>query len=438
MARFLVVWSAAAAVLIPLRYGWGTSDVFSILVALWWIAGGWVAFLAIRDAILHYRRTVFWVERRVTASLSLGVPVSVSLVVRHRGHTATQTQVFDHLPQGLHFQGVPRQVSLGPSAAAKLEYQLTPVERGEQVFSGCEILAESPRGYWQRRFWVPATQCVRVFPNFAAIAQASTLGFEAQMQQLGIHMVHRRGEGMNFKQLRAFQVGDTLRQIDWKATSRRRKPIAREYQDERDQEIIFLLDCGQSMRAQEGEIGHFDAALNAVLLAAYTALRQGDRVGLMTFAGQDCWQPPIRGHDRIHVLLNQVYKLSSTTNSNDYLAAARQLIQRQRKRAIVILITNLRLGLIDNLRAATQLLMTRHSVCMVSLKENALAVAARGIPKNLSEALTLCSAYQLIDRQGRLLHELRKNGLIAVDSFPEYLHYEVIHQYHCLKRGGVG
>lgn len=436
--KFLCTWLMAATVLLPLRYFWGDTIFFMLVAGAWWLAGGGFFLIALIDALLQYFGTYFWVDRQLPGSLSIGVPLTVSLMISHRGQRATKLQVFDHIPQSMRCENLPRYLALDAEAACQFDYQITPTERGEQRFPGCEILASSAWGFWQRRFWVPVQGDVRVFPNFAAIVQASTLGFEAQMQQLGIHMVQRRGEGMDFKQLRAFQVGDSLRQIDWKATARRNKPIAREYQDERDQEIIFLLDCGQSMRAQEGDLAHFDAALNAVLLAAYTALRQGDRVGLMTFAGQDLWQPPVTGQARINVFLNQVYKLTSTTEANDYLAAARQLIQRQRKRAVVILVTNLRLGLIDNLLAATRLLMTRHSLCMVSLKENALAEAASTVPADLSEAVTLCSAHQLIDRRERLLRQLRKNGLIAVDSFPENLHYEVIRQYHCLKRSGAG
>ena len=63
----------------------------------------------------------------------------------------------------------------------------------------------------------------------------------------------------------------------------------REYQDERDQCVVFLLDCGRRMRADEGSAArrgsHFDAALDALMLLAYVALKEGDEVGAMTFGG---------------------------------------------------------------------------------------------------------------------------------------------------------
>ena len=90
----------------------------------------------------------------------------------------------------------------------------------------------------------------------------------------------RRGEGLEFHQLREYREGDSQRQIDWKATSRSGQLISREYQDERDQQIMLLIDCGRRMRAQDDELSHFDHVLNAALLLAYVGLRQGDAVGL--------------------------------------------------------------------------------------------------------------------------------------------------------------
>lgn len=124
-------------------------------------------------------------------------------------------------------------------------------------------------------------------PDFARLYGAELMAVDHWLNQIGVRGGQRRGLGLEFHQLREFRDGDTLRQIDWKATARKRTPIAREYQDERDQQILFLLDCGRRMRSQDGDLSHFDHALNASLLLAYVALRQGDAVGAMTFAGDD-------------------------------------------------------------------------------------------------------------------------------------------------------
>ena len=116
-----------------------------------------------------------------------------------------------------------------------------------------------------------------------------------------------------------------MRQIDWKATSRIRKLISREYQDQRDQQVFFLIDCGRRMTAKDGELSHFDHALNSVLLLAYVALRQGDAVGLMTFGGAPRYVAARKGAGMVNVVLNALYDLQPGMSSPDYANAATDL-----------------------------------------------------------------------------------------------------------------
>ena len=116
---------------------------------------------------------------------------------------------------------------------------------------------------------------------------------------------NKRGEGTDFKQLAEYRTGDAVRHIDWKATLRFEKPIVRQFQNERDQCVMLLIDCGRRMRAddRQGGIGtaHFDQVLNAVMLLTYVALKQGDAVGAMTFGtppGEERWFAPRKGAAR--------------------------------------------------------------------------------------------------------------------------------------------
>jgi uncharacterized protein (DUF58 family) len=174
-------------------------------------------------------------------------------------------------------EGLPRTIELLPGTAAEFSYRVRAVRRGEARFAPAEILRRSVLGLWLRRERSGEASSVRIYPNFAAVAGFTLHAMEGRLQLMGIRRKRRRGEGFDFRQLRDFQLGDTLRQVDWKATSRRQRPISREYQEERDQQILFLVDCGRRMRAMDGELAHFDHCLNAVLLVAYLALRQGDR-----------------------------------------------------------------------------------------------------------------------------------------------------------------
>jgi uncharacterized protein (DUF58 family) len=112
--------------------------------------------------------------------------------------------------------------------------------------------------------------------------------------------------------------------------------------------------------------------LDASLVVAYLALRQGDAVGLMASGGDSRWLAPQRGLGAIDTLLNATYDLEARPVATDFLEAATQLSLRQRRRALVMLVTNVRDEDFEDLLAAVRLLQKKHLVCVASLREKVL------------------------------------------------------------------
>ena len=146
---------------------------------------------------------------------------------------------------------------------------------------------------------------MRVYPNFRASAHFALLAAENQSRTTGVKQRQRRGAGLEFAELREYAQGDMPRHIDWKATARRRKLTTRAFRDEQDQQLVLLLDCGRRLRAVDDGQAHFDHALNAALLLAWVALRQGDRVGLLTFGGRDRFLTVGDDHHLVAVFLER-------------------------------------------------------------------------------------------------------------------------------------
>src|SRR5690606_8927446 len=171
-------------------------------------------------------------------------------------------------------------------------------------------------------------------------------------------------------------TGDPVRRIDWKATLRFHKPIVRKYQNERDQAVVLMIDCGRRMRADDRQGGmggaHFDQALNATMLLSYVALKQGDAVGAMTFGAplhDRRWFTPRKGAATLNALMGELYDVQPTPTHSDYLSAAQELLRHQRKRSLVIVITNFRDEDANELGQALRLLRSRHLVLTASLRE---------------------------------------------------------------------
>ena len=280
--RLLLIW---LGVLLGLNVLLGafTALQFNVPGTLHSIAWGLLLalmLLALLDAARLRRRPSPQVRRQMPGSLALGRWGEVRITLEHDYPQLLTVKVFDHVPDGLSLENLPQSIELRPGEHSELGYRLRPLRRGHFSFERCEVHLPSPLGLWSARRFIKAHDVTRVYPDFARLYGAQLLAVDNWLSQLGVRQRQRRGLGLEFHQLREFREGDSLRQIDWKATARQRTPIAREYQDERDQQIVFMLDCGRRMRSQDGELSHFDHALNACLLLSYVALRQGDAVGL--------------------------------------------------------------------------------------------------------------------------------------------------------------
>lgn len=435
LLRLLAAWCGTALAVLALRL-WlpAAADAAALL---WWGAGLALALTALVDALRrgHSRRVE--VLRQLPDSLAVGVNNALALRLHNRGRHTLRIEVAEDHPEHFSVHGLPVTLALAPDTQALLHYQVVPQRRGEATLGRPWLRIASRLGLWQFRLRPDAVTTVKVYPNFAAISHFATVGLEYQIGALGIHLQQRRGEGMEFQQLREFREGDALRQVDWKATARYRKPISREYQEERDQDIIFLLDCGRRMRTKDTELSHFDHALNALLLTGHVALRQGDAVGLLTFAGSERWQPPLKGQSNINRLLQRVYDLHSSTATSDFLQAAQQLMQRHRKRALVILLSNIHEEDADDLRAAVQLLSSRHLVVVASLRELALDVQLHQGADTLDDALAYTGARRYAAERRHTLDRLRHGGTAVIDSTPRQLHVDLVNQYWRMKRSGV-
>ena len=428
-----------APLLIALLVLWGLSG-FAVLFAgvplwAWQVAGTTVVVLALLDALWLRRRPTPQVLREISEALPLGIEREVG--VRLESLSRQRVDVFDLHPSGWPMQGLPQSLTLAAGTAASFSYRLRPIARGDALFDGVQLRLHSPLRLWKQSRVAGAPQKVRVYPNFAPLTKFALFSAEQASRLVGAHLKRRRGEGTDFNQMREYRTGDSLRQIDWKATSRSRKLISREYQDEKNQQLVLMVDTGRRMMAQEGELAHFDHVLNAALVVSYLALRQGDAVGLFAAGGQSRWSAPKRGMATIDTLLRASYDLQPRPVATDYLAAATELSLRQRRRSLVMLVTNVRDEDIEDLLAAVRLLQKRHLVCVASLRERALDEALEAEVHDLPGALHAGAVARYLEQRTAAHEALRSHKVMVLDVASEELPAALVERYLAVKRQGL-
>jgi uncharacterized protein (DUF58 family) len=402
-----------------------------------WVAmGSAFVLLALLDAFAGLRLPVPALARQVPGSLALGVRSEVRLRVANAAGLRVRMELHDHHPASFEAEGLPRRVALAQGEWTELAYQVRPVARGEMQFEAAEVRLFSPLGLWQIGRRTGARSQVRVYPNFRALAKYTLLATDNRLSQIGVLQVRRRGEGMEFHQLREYRQGDAQRAIDWKATSRTQRLISREYQEEKDQRVLLVIDCGRRMASKDDELSHFDHALNAALLLAHVALRQGDAVGMLTMGGVERYSEPRKSVGAVHAILNQVYDIEPTPAVPDYYLAARDVMRRQRRRSLVIVLTNLRDEDDETLLPALRLLRTRHLVVLASLKESIISRALSARVDSFDRAVTHASAAEYLAVRERAFRRIGAAGAVCLDVEPERLAISLVNRYLELKREG--
>jgi len=429
IAAGLWLVGAAVAVWLPLA------------LVVWQLGGATLLAVALADAWIAWRRgNPLSVERRMAQVWPVGVEQTIRLRVSHApgAGRGVAGQLYDRHPDAFVAEQLPLAFRVAAGQWAELSYRLHPNERGEHHFGRVELRIVSPFRLWLSQHEAGRAEAVRVFPNFARITQYALLATDNRLSQLGVLRRRRRGEGSDFEQLREYRRDDSLRQVDWKATARLRKPIVREYQDERDQQIVFLLDCGQRMRSHDDALSHFDHTLNAMLLLAYVALRQGDAVGFGTFAHPaPRFFAPRKSTATVQMLLNATYDLQPTLQTPDYFAASEMLGRHLRKRSLVVLLTNLRDEDDSTLQPALVQLRRRHLVLVASLRETGLDRLLRQPVEDFDDALGYAAAIDYRQARQTQLARLRAQGIDVLDTDPPQLPVALVNRYWEMKRSGT-
>jgi len=371
------------------------------------------------------------VAREAPPVMSVGARNVIRVWLNNRGRGELVVEIEDSPPQPAMVEGLPLVARLPSGGSRELHYHIVPQRRGAHEFGTLFVRTRSRLGLWNFQEQRGLPHLVKVFPDIQSVGRLELLLRDNRLSELGIRRSRVRDRGSEFDRLREYRRGDEPRAIDWKATSRQRQLIAREYTLERDQTICLVLDSGSSMCNEDGGIRHFDRALNSAMVFAYLALRQGDSVGMMVASNRlERWIRPTHGVNTIHPLIRSTYDLEASHVATDYQRVADEIRQRVPKRALIVLLTHamdeLQLeAVVRPLRALTP----PHLVLVACLRNVRLDERGRTHPQTDLEALRIGAANVFLQQQARTISEMNSLGVRVLDILPSQLTGELVSQY---------
>ena len=375
------------------------------------------------------------VRREISEVLSVGAANPSTLVVRNRSFMRLLVSLHDDPGESCSVDRLPQTVELGPNKEVSVHYMVTPQRRGASDMIAVHLRFPTRLGLWFRQQVRPLVTPIRIYPDIRAVYRYELMSRQNRLSEIGVRMVRMPGQGREFERLREFRYGDEIRQIDWKATARQRALISREFNVERNQNIVIMVDCGRFMRNETDGISYLDRALNSAIMLSYIALGQGDNVALLAFSSRiERYIRPVRGKPGIQSILRSTYDIQASNYASDYSMALEYLSTVERKRALVVLITfvtdELQLRVIGD---SLKLRSLPYLPLCVLLQDVGLRAMANRVPETDLDAYHTVAAAQILTGQSHEAAALREAGVMLIDTPPDLLTERLINEYLSIK-----
>jgi uncharacterized protein (DUF58 family) len=335
--------------------------------------------------------------------------------------------------------GIERRLTIPADSTLRDSLTLTPTHRGKGTGGRLHLRILGPWGLVWRQVRREVPWQATIYPNLVGASLRSLPTQAQRRREAGFRNVRRLGEGRLFESLKEWVPGEDTRTIDWKATARRGKVMARQYEDERRQQVLIVIDAGRMLTAEVEGRARLESVIEAALHLAHSAEEHDDNIGLMVFADEvQQFIAPARGRRALRAVLDGLASIEGKLVEPNYPAAFAYLAARNRKRALTVLFTDV----IDRtaseaLVAQVGTLRPRHLPLAVALRDPALERLATVRPATTAAAFERAAAEELLQSREEALAEMRNRGVLVLDVPPAGASAAVVDQYNRLKRRGV-
>jgi uncharacterized protein (DUF58 family) len=363
--------------------------------------------------------------------LSVRAENLVRLRVTNEGTSRIQFRLRDEPPPEFVADRQEFDVDLLPGQTREYRYHVTPSERGDYFFRDSFVRADGPLGLVARQSRIPTRQIIRVYPNILALRKFDLLKQRGHLRQIGIRRSRLKGVGTDFDALREYASGDDYRKMDWKATARRGKLIVREFEAERNQPVLLVIDYGRLMMAEVGSIEKLDYVLDAALMLGNAAATANDQIGLLVYADRvERWIAPKRGRGQLGHVIEALHALRAEPIEANARDSFNYLATRWKRRSLMVVFTE-----IEDPDEARKLLtvlgpLARRHICLV------VSVADPGLQSQRQADLS-DPIGPYLRTSANLFHEEREKaqrllnaaGVRTLDSEPDTLGTNLVNYY---------
>ncbi len=425
------MWLAAVPLVVVLN-GRGTPGAIETA----WILMGVIIAAFLADGFIAGTQVRLRLDREAPAQLYVEQPNRIGWVIENPNAFPLELVLSDRVPEGATADPHVLELKAPPRSRTTLEYELIPTARGMVAFGDLDFRVRGRMGLAWSQKKLRARLEVPCLPHLANAKAAELAERRALLRQAGSHRYRWRGAGTAFESLREYSSQDDIRWVDWKATARLSRPISRNYEVERHQQVVLLVDSSRALSTFCGHRTKFDAMLEAAILVARAALGQGDGLGLIAFSDQvDAYLHPRRERAQLKAVLEHLYAKLPRLVEPNYEAALTLAAKRNSRRTLFILFTDITVTeAARRMMVYLRVLTPRHLPLVVTIADETIEENELLEPRTPQELYRVGVATELMYERTLLLEELRRSGVEVLDCRADQVAARAIERYLELKR----
>lgn len=331
----------------------------------------------------------------------------------------------------------------GVSAEASALLSLIPRRRGVATIVRGWVNWVGPLGLARKQRKAELGHEIGVVPSIRPVREEGAKLF-ARDAMVGQRLHARLGEGSEFESLVRFMPGLDRRAIDWKQSARHADLLAKQFETERDNRIVFAVDCGRMMSepiiTPDGAVEpRLDRAVSAALTLGYVALRLEDRVSLTAFAGR----PRLASREFARLsdfaaLRRSAAEIDYGIEETNYTLALASIGASLKRRAMVVIFTEFAdANSAELMIRAAERLSSKHLLLFVVMADSELESLATRVPQTAEDMAGATVAAELLRDRQLVLTRLRRMGALVVEAPPDGMSSSLLATYVRVKRQGL-
>ncbi|NHJ12631.1 MAG: DUF58 domain-containing protein [Candidatus Thorarchaeota archaeon] len=324
-----------------------------------------------------------------------------------------------------------------PGSSITFSYILQVRMRGRYNLGPTDVVMRDRLGLHYYKRTLEAETEILVYPTWKDVRRMEALGKQRQLGLMfGAHRTKIVGMGTDFTGFREYVPGDSFRLIDWKTSAKRGDLVVKQFEQEKNIQVVCMVDTSGSMGNGYPENTKLEYAIRAAVLLTHLGLERKDLVGTCVFSEiVHSYVPPSTSPNHMYNVLESL-ALASPSGWSDYESAVSYVVEQTRKRSLFIFFTDLEESPVPLLNAMKTIVANGHRAQVISPFGpwfEAPVGQFGPVEKVLSEAVS----EELWERRRKISRALAKFNISVVNVGPEDFLPTIIKTYEEAKQRGV-